>query len=112
MRTLKWQCLPPEISMATIDITVLSTLASLSCHTPSIWEIAIILPLIIASSAFAVTTTVGVIGIYNVLIPLVIGGANLEAIAAALGINLSVSVGSMEALGTLVVAIQQILGCS
>lgn len=57
------------------------------------------------------STGVGVTAIGSTLVTLIMAGASLEAISAALGAHLTVVANSLGILGGLVTAIRGILGC-
>lgn len=82
-----------------------------SCAEPSWWQFLIIIGLVAASGLFVASAGVGIAGIATTLVGLIMAGASLDAIAAALGGHLGVAGSSLNILSILIGAIRGVLGC-
>lgn len=82
-----------------------------SCANPSVWQLSIIIGLVASSGLILASTGVGLLGIANILVGLIMAGASLDAIAAALTTHLVVVGSSIGILAPLISAIRGILGC-
>jgi len=83
-----------------------------SCGEPSAGEIPIIIGLVAVLGIAFVAAGIGLAEIATTLVGLIMAGASVDAIGAALGAHLTVAGSCLEALGTLVGAILFALGCS
>ena len=80
-----------------------------SCAEPSWWHLSIIIGLVTASGVVLVSTGVGLVGIATTattMVGLIMTGASLDSVAAALGVHLTIVGGSLEILGGLIIAIK------
>jgi len=80
-----------------------------SCAEPSWWQLSIIIGLVTASGVVLVGTGVGLVGIATTattIVGLIMTGASLDSVAAALGVHLTIVGGSLEILGGLIIAIK------
>lgn len=82
-----------------------------SCLEPSWWQLSIIIGIVAASGVVVTTTGVGLVGIVTTLVTLIMAGASLDTMAAALGTPLSLVGHSVEILTGLIIAIRSVLGC-
>ena len=81
-----------------------------SCSEPSmIIVVPLVIALIAASGLFVVTAGVAIVGTTTTLVTMIMSGASIATIAAALGLDVSV-VETAGALSALIVAIGSVLG--
>ena len=98
--------------MNEIQVTqILAEVATSACATPGIFEFAAIVALIIGSGIVGVSAGISIIGLATTIVSLMLAGANLEAIYAAIAVHLGSTAASIEVFAALYQGIKEILGC-
>jgi hypothetical protein len=82
-----------------------------TCRNIALWEYPIIIAMIVGSGVFLLSSGVGVMAIATTLVNLIVAGASIFTIAAALGGDVALTSSSLEGLGVLIIAIKKYLGC-
>jgi hypothetical protein len=82
-----------------------------TCSNPNPLQWLLIISLIGASGLLAVTSGAAVVAVATTIIPLIIAGATIAEIAAAITGHAALAAGALEILTGLVIGITNILGC-
>jgi len=82
-----------------------------TCPDPNPAQWLLIISLIAASGLLAVASGAAVVAVAATIIPLIIAGATIAEIAAAITGHAALAAGSLEILTGLVIGIRNILGC-
>jgi len=86
-------------------------LAGLVCHNPNPLQFLLIVALVGGCVVFSGAGAVAIASIATTMIGLIITGASVATIAAAVTGDVAVAGGSLEIIGGMVYAIKGILGC-
>ena len=81
------------------------------CTPPNPFEWVAIIALISGAGILSAVTGTALIGVASTIVTMLIHGASISAIVAAISADTLVTVGGTEALTSLIISIMSILGC-
>jgi hypothetical protein len=81
------------------------------CHSPNPFELTLIVALIGGIGVFSVGSGIAIVSMANTIVALLISGASIGAVVAAVSGNAAATGGSLEVITQMVLTIKGILGC-
>jgi hypothetical protein len=82
-----------------------------ACHSPNPFELTLIVALMGGIGVFSVASGIAIVSMANTIVALLISGASIGAVVAAVSGNAAATGGSLELITQMVLTIKGILGC-
>jgi hypothetical protein len=94
-----------------LEILLLGSVVGDACQAPNPIELALIIALISGIGVFSIASGLAIVSVVNTIVALLLSGASVGAIVAAISGDAVVTSGSLEVITQMVIMIKGILGC-